>query len=189
MSNVRTFLSLFLLVSCAAAQSAPPHRLTVSGGWSRQIGGYRFQQQKSASGLGLSYGYRVHRYVEVEAGLLTALNPTGEVCSSHGCEDVGDRFHWVPVGVRFVAPLYLGRVEFSGGGGGLYERYTVGNALPGGGPYPRNAWGGYLAGSTAVALDHSRRFWLSATPRWFLANSTYGRDRWFQLSAEFSIRF
>ena len=173
-SKVRTFMSLFLLVSCAAAQSTPPQRLTLRGAWSRQFAGWVYQQQKSAPGLGLSYGCRVHRNIELEAGFFTALNPTGEVCSRRGCEDVNDRFHWVPFGVRFVAPLYLGRLEFSGGGGG--ERYTVGNALPGGGPYPRGGWGGYFVGSTAVARDRSRRYWLSASPRWF------------QLSGEFSIK-
>jgi hypothetical protein len=187
--TLRPIIPFLLLAIYATAQSAPPNRLTFSGAWSRQISGYVYQQQKSALGVGLSYGYRVHRYVELEAGFLTALNPTGEVCYSHGCEDVGDRFHWVPFGVRFIAPLYLGRVEFSGGGGGLYEKYTVGNTPPGGGYYSRSGWGGYFVGSTAIALDRSRHYWLSATPRWFLANPPYNRDRWFQLSGEFSIRF
>jgi hypothetical protein len=103
--------------------------------------------------------------------------------------NVDDHFFWVPFGVCFVAPLYLGRVEFSGGGGGLYENYTVGSPGPGGGPLPRQGWGGYFVGSVAVPLDHSRRFWVGATPRWFLANPAYARDRWFQISGEFSVRF
>src|SRR5580704_7153259 len=109
------------MVSCAAAQSVPRNRLTFSGGWSRQIGGDSFGQP-TATGLGLSYGYRVHKYIEAEAGVFTALDPTGDVCSRYGCDDVNDRFFWVPFGVRFIAPLYLGRIEFSGGGGGLFEK-------------------------------------------------------------------
>src|SRR5258708_4232230 len=153
------------MVSCAAAQSVPRNRLTFSGGWSHRIGGYSFGQQ-TATGLGLSYGYRVHKYVEAEVGVFTALDPTGEVCSHSGCIDVSDHFFWIPFGVRFIAPLYLGRIEFSGGGGGLYEKYTAGSSTIGGGPLPRYGWGGYFVGSAAISLDHSRRFWLGATPRW-----------------------
>jgi hypothetical protein len=186
---MRTFIPFFLIVSCATAQSVPRDRLTFSGGWSRQFGGESFVEHQAATGFGLSYGYRIHKYVEAEAGVFTALDPSGDSCSRNGCVDVNDRFFWVPFGVRFVAPLYLGRIEFSGGGGGLYEKYTVGSPGIGGGPLPRQGWGGYFVGSAAMALDHSRHFWLGATPRWFLANPTFARDRWFQISGEFSVRF
>ena len=56
------------------AQSAPPNRLTFSGGWSRQIAdGY---ERQTATGLGLSYGYRVYKYAEIEAGVFTDQNLT-----------------------------------------------------------------------------------------------------------------
>lgn len=100
-----------------------------------------------------------------------------------------DRFIWLTYGVRFVAPLYRQRIEFSGGGGGLYEKYSVSDAVNFLGLRPYNAWGGYFVGSAALALDRSRRFWIGATPRWFLANRESGRDRWFQILAEFSVRF
>ncbi len=185
---VRVITLFLILVSCSTAQSASGNRLTFSGGWSREIGGNSFERQ-AATGLGISYGHRIHKYVEAETGVFTALNPTGDVCSAHGCVDVNDRYFWVPFGVRFIAPLYHDRVEFSGGGGGLYEKYTVGSPGPGGAPQPRQGWGGYFVGAAAVALDHSRHFWLGATPRWFLANPAYARDRWFQISGEFSVRF
>jgi hypothetical protein len=186
---VRVLIAFFLVSFYTAAQSAPGNRLTLSAGWTRQVGGYSFEQKQTAPGLGLSYGYRFHRYVEAEAGLFTALDPTGDICSRFGCMDVNDRFFWLPFGIRFIAPPYLGRIEFSGGGGGLYEKYTVGTPSLGGGPLGRHGWGGYFVGSAAVALDHSRHFWFSATPRLFLANPPYARDRWFQLSGEFSVRF
>jgi hypothetical protein len=181
---------LMAMVACATAQSVPRNRLTFSGGWSREINSF---QQQTATGLGLSYGYRVHKYVEAEAGVFTALNPTGEVCSVSfhiisGCVDIDDHFIWVPFGVRFTAPLYRGRLEFSAGGGGLFEKYTSG-ATFGGAFLPYHGWGGYFVGSAAMALDHSRHFWLGATPRWFLANPANGRDRWFQICGEFSVRF
>jgi hypothetical protein len=184
---VRAIIPLLSLVTCAAAQSIPPSRISFSGGWATQAN-QRFESQ-SATSLGISYGYRFHKYVEVEGGLLTALDPTGEICSHNGCIDVDDRFFWLPFGVRFIAPLYLGRIEFSGGGGGLYEKYTVGSPFPGGGPSDRHGWGGYFVGSAAVALDHSHHFWLGATPRWFLANPASARDRWFQIAGELTFRF
>ena len=103
--------------------------------------------------------------------------------------DVNDRFYWIPFGVRFIAPLHLSRVEFSGGGGGLYEKYTVGSPSPGGGFVPYHGWGGYFVGSAAVALDRGKHFWLGVTPRWFLANGSYARDRWLQIAGELSVRF
>lgn len=186
---MRALFAFLFAISGIRAESVPSNRLTFSGGWSRQVGGYSFVNKQTATGLGLSWGYRVHEYIEPEAGLFTALDPTGELCGHFGCVDVGDHFFWIPFGVRFIAPPYLGRIEFSGGGGGLYEQYTVNTAFPGGGPFPRHGWGGYFVASAAVVLDQSRHFWLSATPRLFLVNPAFARDRWFQISAEFSVRF
>jgi hypothetical protein len=186
---MRVFISLLLAVSCAGAQSEFSDRLTFSGGWTRQVGGYSFEPKETALGLGLSYGHRFHRYIEAETGLFTALDPTGNLCSKFGCVDADDRFFWVPFGVRLVAPLYLGRIEFSAGGGGLYEHYSPGNPSIYGPTYSRDGAGGYILASAALALDHSHRFWLGVTPRLFLANPQYARDRWFQISGEFSVRF
>jgi len=186
---VRVFIPFFLVLSCANAQSALADRLTFSGGYTQQFGGYSYVPKEAATGFGLSYGHRFRRYVEAEAGVFTTNNPTGDICASYGCTDVGDRYWWVPFGVRLIAPLYLGRVEFAGGGGGLYENYTVANPFEGFAPLPRQGWGGYFVGSAAIALDHAHRFWLGATPRWFLANPAHARDRWFQISGEFSVRF
>jgi hypothetical protein len=160
----------------------------VSGGWTRQIGRSSFDTQ-SATSLGFSYGYRLHKNIEAETGLHLALDPTGDVCSRFGCTDAGDRYYWVPFGLRFIAPLYGGRVELGVGGGGLWEKYTSTSLGTNATPYERHGWGGYFVGSAAVALDHSRHFWLGAAPRWFLANPRYARDRWFQVTGEFGFRF
>ncbi len=186
---MRAFVILWVASFCAAAQSISNNRLTLSAGWSHQVGGLSFEDKLSAPGLGLSYGYRVHRYLEPEIGLFTALDPTGSVCDHSGCVDIDDHFFWIPFGARFVAPLYLGRIEFSGGGGGLFEKYTVGNQFGGGAPEARQAWGGYFVASASVALDHSRHFWIGFTPRLFLANANNNRDRWLQLNGDISFRF
>jgi hypothetical protein len=94
---MHTLTPFLLALSLAEAQPLPHNRITFSGGWSP---------------------------IELEASLFTAFNPAGEVCSRIGCIDVDDRFYWVPFRVRFIAPLYFDRIEFSAGGGGPYEKYT-----------------------------------------------------------------
>ena len=98
---MRVVVPFLLFVSCAVAQSVTPSRLTFSGGWAKQVN-QRFQTE-TATSLGLSYGYRFHRYLEAEGGVFTALDPTNEICSHNGCVDVNDRFFWVPFGVRLMA--------------------------------------------------------------------------------------
>jgi hypothetical protein len=188
---VRALNGLLLAVSALSAQPIPHNLITMSGCWSHQIGGYVFQEKQTAAGFGVSYGHRFYRFMEAEAGLFTALDPAGTECEKFGCADVGDRFYWIPFGIRFLAPLYLDRMEFSGGGGGLYEKYTPGTGGPPGYGFTlgRAGWGGYFVGSAAVSLDRSRHFWLAATPRWFLANPSYARDRWFQIAGEIQFRF
>jgi len=182
--------SFFLfLAGYLCAQPAPANRLTFSGGWSRQIGGYAIEHP-TATGLGISYGFRAQKHIELEVGLFTALHPSPDLCYAYGCTEVDDRFFWVPFGVRLIEPLLNGRLELSAGGGGLHENYSLSNSasLPTG-ARSYSGWGGYFAGGAALALDRSRHWWLGATPRWFLANPQYGRDRWFQLSGELSFRF
>jgi hypothetical protein len=187
---VRALNGLLLAVSALSAQPIPQNLITMSGCWSHQIGGY-VQEKQTAAGFGISYGYRFYRFMEAEAGLFAALDPAGTECEKFGCADVGDRFYWIPFGIRFLAPLYLDRMEFSGGGGGLYEKYTPGTGGPPGYGVTlgRDGWGGYFVGSAAVSLDRSRRFWLAVTPRWFLANPSYARDRWLQIAGEIQVRF
>jgi hypothetical protein len=182
---MRVLIPFLLLISCAAAQPVPRNRLTFNGGWSRQIG----DSPEDAPGFGLSYGYRIHKYIEPEVGVFAALQPSSVMSSAHYTIDPDDRFVWITWGVRFIAPLNLERFEFSGGGGGLYEKYSVSDPLIEPPLMPYEGWGGYFVGSASVALDRNKRFWLGATPRLFLANPGDRRDRWFQISADFSVRF
>jgi hypothetical protein len=100
---------------------------------------------------------------------------TPDICSSHGCYNPNDRFIWVSVGVRFVAPLWRGRLELSTGGGGAYESYSVSNENTAFGIQSVDGWGSYFVGGGAVALDHGRHWWLGSSPHWFLANPTKDR--------------
>ncbi len=163
--------------------------MTVSAGWARQLLGDPFERQ-TAPTVGLSYGYRPLKFLELEAGVLGALHPGRQLCNAHACYDPFDRYIWVPFGVRFIAPLASGRVELSAGGGGLYENYATGEFDPfTGSSDGRSGWGGYFAGGAAAALDHRRRYWIGVTPRVILANPRYARDRFFTITGDFSFRF
>jgi len=186
---IRVFISFLLLAGCVAAQSIPPDRLTFSASWSRQLGGYSYEEKETSTGLGLSYGYRFQKYVEAESGVFTALQPAPSFGGANYFVNPDDRFIWVPFGVRFIAPLYLGRIEFSGGGGGLYEKYSVSNPDSTFGLESRSGWGGYFTAAAAVALDRRRHFWAGAAARWYLANPPYARDRWIEIGADMSYRF
>jgi hypothetical protein len=175
------------------AQSADPgelkNRITVSGGWARQLFP-GFSQRETAPALGVSYGYRALKFVEFEAGAVVALQPGPQSCNAHTCYDPNDRYIWVPFGVRFIAPLVAGRLELSAGGGGLYEKYSVSNPDSPFGPREGFAgWGGYFSGGAAVALDRRHRFWAGVTPRVILANPPFARDRWFTVTGDLGFRF
>jgi hypothetical protein len=140
--------------------------------------------------LGGTYGFRFRRWLALEGGVLTANNPTGVINSEFGYFNIRDRYTWVPFGARFILPLRHDRFEISAGGGGVYERYTVGNTQIPDGPAPYSGWGGYFKAKAAVALDPGRHFWLGATPQLFLVNASGGvRDRWFVLTGDVSFRF
>ncbi len=131
-------------------------------------------------------------YLDIEAGVTTALNPTPEIRGAHFDIKPDTRFIWVPFGVRGILPLRRGRIELSAGGGGLYEKYSVSNPNDAVGLTSRDGWGGYFAGGAAIALDRGRHLWLGASPRWFLANTGFGgnaKDRWFVIGGDFGFRF
>jgi hypothetical protein len=184
------YFCLLLTIGVIYAQDMPRSRVTVGGGWSREIGGFSYMEKETAPVLEMSYGYRVWKYLELNVGLTMALQPSPNQCSAHGCVDPDDRFYWVPFGVRFVAPIAWKRVEVSAGGGGLFERYAISNGqslFSNVSPY--NAWGGYFEGGAAVRLDGKSHWWVGAMPRFFLANGQYARDRWFSIAPEVSFRW
>lgn len=153
----------------------------------RQLFGYSYDYE-TAPLVGLSYGYRPLKYMEFEAGADIALQPRRETCTQYGCYDPNDRYIRVPFGVRFIAPLLAGRVELSGGGGGLYQKYSVTSPSKFG-VHSQDNWGGYFSAGAAVALDRRHRFWAGATPRAILMNPPHTVNRFFTLTGDFSFRF
>ena len=58
--SVRVFIPLLLAAYCAGAQSEFSDRLTFSGGWTRQVGGYSYEPKETAlPGFGLSYAVKL----------------------------------------------------------------------------------------------------------------------------------
>jgi hypothetical protein len=179
---MRRCASLLFLSGLLPAQNV----VSLSGGWGEQIAVYPTERQ-TAPVVGVSYGHRLLKWFEPEAGFFAALQPGQDVCSRFGCFHPDDRYFWVPFGVRFIAPLAWKRVELSAGGGGLYEKYSVGG---GSNPFSlqsRDGWGGYFVGGASVEI--TRRIWLGASPRFLLANPPYARDRWFVITGDVSFRF
>ena len=177
------------MAGAAAAQSPGPNRLSISGGWMKRIRWPNPDYAETGPTAGVSYGYRPWRFLELEAGVTVAFQPGAVLCSQFDCYDPNDRYVWIPVGARLIAPVAAGRVELSFGGGGIIERYSVSNPGYQYGDVSRTAFGGYFAAGAAVALDKRRRWWVGTTERVLLVNPEFTRHRWLQLGGEVSWRF
>src|SRR5260370_41854640 len=76
--GMKALILLFALVSLANAQSDMRNRLTISGGYGRDVNSNCCQTNTTVS-LGATYGYRVFHNLEIEAGVVTALHPAAEI--------------------------------------------------------------------------------------------------------------
>ena len=186
---MRFVVTLLLLGFCARAQPGERNTLTFSGGISRPLNGYSYENATVAA-LGGGYSFRLMTNAELEAGVFVALNPLPALCNASGCYGGDNRFYWVPFGGSFVVPTERDRVEFSLGAGGLYQRFSISNPNTAFGQESYSAWGGYAVAGAKVALDRARHFWLGATPRFLLANGGNRGSRWFFLfTGDVGFRF
>jgi hypothetical protein len=187
---MKTFILLIALISVANAQSQLRNSVTFSGGYGRDINSGCCLADTAVS-LGASYGYRVLRNLQIEAGIMTALNPAPEIRGAHLDIKPEDRFIWAPFGLRGILPMKRDRIELSLAAGGLYEKYSVSNPNSAVGLRSRDGWGGYFAGGAALAIDRGQHFWLGVSPRLYLANADNGftHDRWFVVSGDLGFRF
>jgi hypothetical protein len=162
-----------------------------SGGWGRDILSKDSFRYDTAPSLGATYGYRVMRHLEMEAGAMVALGPGHEQSGASYYFKPDDRFTWVPFGLRGILPLRHDRIELSAAAGGLYEKYSVSNPALSVGLAARDGWGGYFAGGVKIAVDRKRHIWLGAAPHWYLANTRggYAHDRWFVITGDAGFRF
>jgi len=186
---VKNLTWVLLLGSFANAQATLRNTATFSVG-SALNGPRQCCQYDTTVGLGVTYDYRVFRYLQVEAGIATALHPTPELRGATFDIKPSDRFLWVPFGFQGVLPLRDGRLEVLAGGGGIYENYSAGNIPPFIGARSEDAWGGYLKLGATTALGRSRHFWLGASAREFLGNRAQANhDQWMVVTGDFSFRF
>ena len=182
---MRTIVFVLLLFTAARAQDERS-QVTLAVGDAIQLAAPA-DERSTALSLGGSYSFRLLRHLALEAGVETAIHPTGPIRGAHYDIQPSDLFTWVQFGPRLILPLWDGRMELSAGAGGAYEHYAVGNAS--GFLFPRSGWGGNFSAGAAVAIDHGRHFWIGTTPRWFLVNAGYAHDRWFVAGGEISVRF
>jgi hypothetical protein len=118
---------VFVLTVASFASAQPQLRHSVTFGLGSAIGNPRACCEKdTAVSLAATYGYRLFRHFQIEAGMTTALHPTPELQGANFTIQPTDRFIWVPFGLRGILPLRSGRIELSAAGGGLYENYFTG---------------------------------------------------------------
>jgi hypothetical protein len=177
--------SLMGLTPLATAQTDLRNTITFKGGQAFNVGGAG-SNGSAGTAFGIDYGYRILPNLQIEAGVLTARDLTGELRGANYTVVPDDSFLWLTSGARGILPLK--RVELSIGAGGLYGRYS-GFPAPFGDVRSHSSWGGYVTGSAAVALDHKRHFWIGVSPRYFISNGTDARDRWVIITGDFSFRF
>jgi hypothetical protein len=163
--------------------------ITISAGLAHNVGSTCCGE--SAPSLAASYAYRTLPHLDLEAGVDATTSLGTEIRGANYDIKPNDRFTWVPFGLKGVLPLRHGRAEAFIGGGGLYEKYSVGNSNLSAGLASRDGWGGYVSGGVTMALDPGRRFWLGGSSHLFFANTNSGftHDRWFVANLDFGIRF
>ena len=183
---MRTIVFVLFLTAILARAQDERSQVTFSGGDAVDVG--RFGASTALS-FGGSYSYRLFRHLGLEAGVLTALDPTGVIRGENFAIDVKDRFTWVQFGPRFILPLWDGRLEVSAGAGGAYENYSGGVTTPIGNLPSRTGWGGNFSGGAAIAMDTGRHFWVGMTPRYIVVTAAQAHDRWLIAAGELSFRF
>jgi hypothetical protein len=187
---MKNLIFVVVAASFVNAQPALRNSVTFSVG-SALIGPRGNGQFDTTVGLGATYGYRVTRYLQIEAGITAALHPTPELRGATFTIEPTDHFIWMPFGLRGILPLRSDRMELSAAGGGIYENYSSGNIPLFIGPQSQSAWGGYFALGVAAAMERSRHVWVGASAREFLgnANRTSQHDLWFVVTGDVSFRF
>jgi hypothetical protein len=180
---------LCAVASFAQTEGLQRHSITFSGEHARDVNGSSWGQTDTAVGLGVTYGYRLKPHLALDAGITTGLRPRPEIRGANYDYTPSDRFLWASFGLRAILPIRRDRFELSAGAGGLYERYSVSNPAPQFSIASYGGWGGYLTGGATVAVDRRHRFWLGASPHWFLSNAQFRRDRWFVITGDFTFRF
>ncbi len=184
------------------------HHVTVGLG-AAIPGGDLKQNYQKAFAWSVAYGYRPIKWLQADFGYDGAYNAADVndyQYSGYGPLRITDYQTFLPVGGRVVLPVARGRVEFYGGGGGVYARYSESLRQPDeytrlGCPSckSRDGWGYYAMVGGSVAVDRGQRFRLGAATRMYqvdTAGATVGvlpswktADRWLNSYLTFTVSF
>lgn len=203
----------FAVILAAAAASLcgqwyPRHNLSFGvGGASPRASLRAYFQNRPA--ITLSYGYRFLRYFQLESGLDTVFGAAGVrdfYESPLGPLRIRDYQFLIPFGGRAILPAAEERLQFFGGAGGAYMRYSELIRQPS--DYlrvdcpvcgSRSGWAYYALSGLAVYVDRGRHFRTGITAKMYRGH-TQGdplgaapgirtRDHWLQLYGEFGLSF
>jgi hypothetical protein len=105
-------------------QSDLRNSVTFGVGYGRDVNAFCCQTGTAVS-LDATYGYRIWPFLQVEAGLATALNPLGGSRGDNYNVQPDNRSLWVPFGVRGILPLHSNRVELSLVAGQNDRRFVI----------------------------------------------------------------
>jgi hypothetical protein len=164
---------------------------------------------KTAFAWTLNYGYRPVKWLQADIGYDGAYNSADVNAyqdTGYGPLRIRDFQVFIPVGGRAVLPLDRGRVEFFGGGGGVYARYTEALRQPSdyfhvGCPscQARDGWGYYAMAGGSVALDRDQHLRLGVVTRAYRVETSGApvgvlpgittSDRWINTYVTFSLSF
>jgi hypothetical protein len=160
-------------------------------------------------GLEVGYGYRFHRYFQADAGLEVLFGAAGVrdfLPTGLGSYRIKDYQYLLPMGGRAIAPLLGGRLQFYGGGGGAYMRYSERVNQPS--DYfridcpvctTRSGWGYYGLVGVDAALDRYQMFRLGVGAKVYRGHTdgeplgavpgVRTRDHWVNIYGRFGFNF
>lgn len=202
---------LLLLTACSglyAQDYYPRHNFTLGAGAALPRGDLGAWLSDS-SAVSVGYGYRFARYFQADIGLdvlFGAARVREFLLTDIGDFRIKDREYFLPMGGRAIAPLFGGRLLFSGGGGAAFMRYTERVNQPS--SYfrldcpictSRSGWGYYAQANLSMFVDRDHRFRVGATSR-FIRGHTEGeplgpvpglrtKDHWINLMGEVGFSF
>jgi hypothetical protein len=210
------FLSVLCISLLAAEAENRPRKSAFVIGGGAGIPGEDLGKAMSPSFLmRFGYGYRPHRFFQVEIGADCILHAAGISTSEQtfiGEIRKMDNEYLIPFGARFLLPVSK-RFEFFAGGGGSYIWYGEEADIPGltcsgsgciysvpcPGCISRSGWGLYGTAGFNISLESRNRFWLGLETRYFrggtsgrlLGNGLYleTTDQWFNPSINLVFRF
>jgi len=199
------------LLACTLLQAQSDYRkhsITLGVGAARPRGDVRtfFTDSPALAGR---YGYRFHRYFQIDAGLDTvfgAADVRDFMPTQFGDLRIRDYQFLLPYGGTVIVPLAGERVHFSASGGGAYARYSEqirqpfqdsGFRLDCVVCSSRQGWGYYAGLGANVALDQAQNFRLGVGSRVYRVETEgdpFGsvpgirtRDRWINLFVELTF--